>query len=772
MRRRSNKMIALLLASAMLTTSVGMVPAFAAGEEERAQETQKEEKEEKTEQTQAPAASVKEGTYSTVQNVTLKSAAKDAVIYYTTDGKEPTEQSSRFDEKKPIEIRETTTIKAIAVAKDTGKSKTVSFTYKIEGSAKEDEKTSAPEDMAERAQEPEETPAAEAAAQEQGEAQLMPAGEPEEQAGEETPAAEENKKVESASMVQEVETEADMDLAEFNKKEDIQTAGGFSVEEIKWENAANASETKFKPAEQYKVTVTLKADEGFEFDAAAEVTFNDIKGVRDISVTDKVVYVFTVAAPSAPQITPKAADLGAFTEGKDTAELQYAGTDGAKLEYSLDGVDWKEYSKEEKILLSADETGTCKVTARAVLNYIAVNASEEYKVKVAKPAADVEAGTYEEARTVKLSSVTEEAKIYYTTDGTEPTDKSTQYEAPIEIKETTTLKAIAYKGSDASAVSTFEYVIKTPTSTETPKPQPEVKLIKKISVLDLDKPSRGAKPDRKAKASSDTHATVESVEWLKDNKGNDIEGVFKANTIYYAYVHLKAKDGYSFDTETFVSNSTSEHASVSNYSHNPGVKSASESDVVVYVAWKTQPAVTASASGNTITGLRSSYSKGATVTFTMNGAGADNPKEEGNERYVPIRYKISSSEFKFEDNQNPKLSKSFRISTAGTYTLTATFQKQVYDANEGEWKNVDGETDTKTATVKIGSTSPTSGTLKKTTGKTSSSTSGNSTKDSSSSKSKNAKTGDETPIGAAAAVFVVAGAAAAALLVRRRKSQK
>lgn len=766
MRRRSNKMIALLLASAMLTTSVGMVPAFAAGEEERAQETQKEEK---TEQTQAPAASVKEGTYSTVQNVTLKSAAKDAVIYYTTDGKEPTEQSSRFDEKKPIEIRETTTIKAIAVAKDTGKSKTVSFTYKIEGSAKEDEKTSAPEDMAERAQEPEETPAAEAAAQEQGEAQLMPAGEPEEQAGEETPAAEENKKVESASMVQEVETEADMDLAEFNKKEDIQTAGGFSVEEIKWENAANASETKFKPAEQYKVTVTLKADEGFEFDAAAEVTFNDIKGVRDISVTDKVVYVFTVAAPSAPQITPKAADLGAFTEGKDTAELQYAGTDGAKLEYSLDGVDWKEYSKEEKILLSADETGTCKVTARAVLNYIAVNASEEYKVKVAKPAADVEAGTYEEARTVKLSSVTEEAKIYYTTDGTEPTDKSTQYEAPIEIKETTTLKAIAYKGSDASAVSTFEYVIKTPTPVVKKK-------ISEVKISNLKRPERGAKPDENASISPKARVSIKQIEWLKCNVVNNkaslinkkVEGVFAANTYYVATIHLQAKAGYEFDTETLTVDTTS-------YSERTKstIASKTATDVVIYTpAVLTGKAVTASASGNTITGLRSSYSKGATVTFTMNGAGADNPKEEGNERYVPVRYKISSTEVKFENNQEPRLSKSFRIPAAGTYTLTATFQKQVYDANEGEWKNVDGETDTKTATVKISSTSSTSGTLKKTTGKTSSSTSGNSTKDSSSSKSKNAKTGDETPIGAAAAVFVVAGAAAAALLVRRRKSQK
>ena len=200
------------------------------------------------------------------------------------------------------------------------------------------------------------------------------------------------------------------------------------------------------------------------------------------------------------------------------------------------------------------------------------------------------------------------------------------------------------------------------------------------------------------------------------------------------------------------------------------MKSASKSDVVLYVAWKTQAAATASAANNTITGLSSSYSKGATVTFTMNGAGANNAKEEGNERYVPVKYKISSSEFKFEDNQNPTLAKSFRISTAGTYTLTVTFQKQVYDAESGEWKNVDGETDTKTATVKINS-STTSGTINRTTttGKTASSTSSSSSS-STSSKSKNAKTGDETPVGAVVTVFVLAGVAIVALVARKRKS--
>ena len=167
MKRRRNKIIALLLASAMLTANIGMVSTFAAGEEKKEEGAQKGESEGKKEdgekkiQTAAPTADVKEGTYAAAQKITLKSAAKDAVIYYTTDGKEPTEKSTRFDAKKPVQIEKTTTIKAIAVAKDTGKSKVVSFTYKIDENAKKaDDKETPAAETAAPTEAPEQTPSA------------------------------------------------------------------------------------------------------------------------------------------------------------------------------------------------------------------------------------------------------------------------------------------------------------------------------------------------------------------------------------------------------------------------------------------------------------------------------------------------------------------------------------------------------------------------------------------------------------------------------------
>jgi hypothetical protein len=51
----------------------------------------------------------------------------------------------------------------------------------------------------------------------------------------------------------------------------------------------------------------------------------------------------------------------------------------------------------------------------------------------------------------------EDASIYYTLDGTEPTANSTLYTEAFKIKETTTVKAIAIKGDDTSYVATKEF---------------------------------------------------------------------------------------------------------------------------------------------------------------------------------------------------------------------------------------------------------------------------------------------------------------------------
>ena len=81
-----------------------------------------------------------------------------------------------------------------------------------------------------------------------------------------------------------------------------------------------------------------------------------------------------------------------------------------------------------------------------------------YKIeeKPSEPTASPAGGTLTVATRVTLSSG--EGKIYYTTDGTEPTKSSNLYNEPILINRTTTLKAITVSEDGAvSDVATFQY---------------------------------------------------------------------------------------------------------------------------------------------------------------------------------------------------------------------------------------------------------------------------------------------------------------------------
>ena len=102
-------------------------------------------------------------------------------------------------------------------------------------------------------------------------------------------------------------------------------------------------------------------------------------------------------------------------------------------------------------------TGTS--SPRAVLSTITIEQTSTSSVST--PTFSVQTGKYTEAQNVTIDCATAKASIYYTIDGTEPSAASTPYSEAINISSTTTLKAIAIKDVESSAVATATYTFPT-----------------------------------------------------------------------------------------------------------------------------------------------------------------------------------------------------------------------------------------------------------------------------------------------------------------------
>jgi len=131
----------------------------------------------------------------------------------------------------------------------------------------------------------------------------------------------------------------------------------------------------------------------------------------------------------------------------------------------VDAADWS-----KGYLAAADEKGISanlkgtkgEASTRgdvAVMSYNTLMAAVA-EASPAAPTASLAAGEYSGTQKVTLTTATEGATIYYTLNGTEPTEKSTKYTKEISIAKTLTLKAIAVKDGLSSAVMSVDYTVK------------------------------------------------------------------------------------------------------------------------------------------------------------------------------------------------------------------------------------------------------------------------------------------------------------------------
>ena len=220
---------------------------------------------------------------------------------------------------------------------------------------------------------------------------------------------------------------------------------------VTWtQSSTDGGEVTFSSTTANPVTVTASKA------GTVTITATTIDGSKTDTAT-----VTVTAAPvqkvATPTFTPAA---GQYTTSQNVVIA--TATEGAVIHYTTDGTTPTATSAIYSSPITVDKTKTIKAIAVkdgmdnsdiAVANYIIDN-------KVSTPTFSPAAGTYKVSQNVAISTATEGATIYYTTDGTAPTTGSTKFTTAIFVDKTMTIKAIAVKdGMDNSAVATAEFVI-------------------------------------------------------------------------------------------------------------------------------------------------------------------------------------------------------------------------------------------------------------------------------------------------------------------------
>ena len=185
-----------------------------------------------------------------------------------------------------------------------------------------------------------------------------------------------------------------------------------------------------------------------------------LKAGKQIRVLEIIVYIGNV----------KEVTSLSFAEPTKSIEVDQTYTN--KLTTSPSNLTGITFKSSDESIATVDENG--QVTGKAV-GEVTITASfpgndsyeaseATYKLTVtpatiSAPTFSPVPGVFTNPVNVTIAGVTD-ATIYYTTDGTEPTDKSTVYSAAIPVSATTTIKAIAIKNGIISEVATATYTIK------------------------------------------------------------------------------------------------------------------------------------------------------------------------------------------------------------------------------------------------------------------------------------------------------------------------
>jgi formylglycine-generating enzyme required for sulfatase activity len=210
---------------------------------------------------------------------------------------------------------------------------------------------------------------------------------------------------------------------------------------------------------------------GFNIDAG--VKFKALGYVADYTLHDIIEYNSVIAEAEQRLVaTPTFNPAGGTYSTTQNVALSCT-TPSATIRYTTNGSDPTETSTQYSSPLSVSTTTTIKARAFCSGWTPSSIVSATYTIApsgtVATPTFNPAGGTYTSAQNVTISCATSGATIRYTTNGSDPTETSTQYSSPLSVSTTTTIKARAFRnGWTPSSVATATYTITPSVTVATP----------------------------------------------------------------------------------------------------------------------------------------------------------------------------------------------------------------------------------------------------------------------------------------------------------------
>ena len=277
----------------------------------------------------------------------------------------------------------------------------------------------------------------------------------------------------------------------------ISVTEGVEKIEVAWTSNHEVSEDEKLSAKYntlYTAEITVRAGNGYIFTSTTDVLINaetysgEIKdNGKTLVVTSKTFRtekdkLISITDPQSIRVANGTAyasmnlptEVNIVTEGgtATSASVSWDTITPASGSYNPDVL------TEQTVILNGTVTCPDTIDANGVALTTTINITIEAASITGAPTANPAAGTYTENQSVTLTSSTEGAKIYYTTDGSTPTltggvpgETTKEYTAPISVTGTegqsitTVIKAMAVKsGMQDSSVETFTYTIQLPVS--------------------------------------------------------------------------------------------------------------------------------------------------------------------------------------------------------------------------------------------------------------------------------------------------------------------